>query len=95
MIRGGAPASIHEIRQLHDLLYEGYRSRIASERKVLAILKEQWQFWRYLMPPEEQETVEQILRTRLFSDYDRLANDLFSLCKLLPESRYGHKNRVC
>ena len=95
MIRGGAPASIHEIRQLHDLLYAGYRSRISSERKVLAILKEQWQFWRYLMRPEDQETVEQILRTRLFSDYDRLTNDLFSSCKLLRESRYGHKIGVC
>ena len=95
MIRGGAPAAVREIKQLHDLLYAGYQSRISSERKVLAILKEQWQFWRYLMSPEDQKTVEQILRTRLFCDYERLTDDLFSTCNLLHESRYGQKKGAC
>ena len=95
MIRGGAPAKIQEIKALHDLLFEGYCRIIPSERKVLAILKEQWQFWRYLMGPEDQKTVEQILRVRLFSDYEKLTDALFSSCRLLTESRYGQKNGAC
>ena len=95
MIRGGVPAGAGEIKILHDLLFDGYCRIIPSERKVLAILKEQWQFWRYLMGAEDQKTVEQILRVRIFRDYEKLTEDLFSSCRLLGESRYGQKNGDC
>ena len=95
MIRGGAPAAADEIRALHDLLFEGYRREIGSERKVLAIMKEQWQFWRYLMSRQERQQVDRVLRTRSFDEYRSLTEPLFSSLELLRESVYGQKNGAC
>ncbi len=92
--RGGRPASADELREMHELLFKGYRRRIPSDRKVLSLMKEHWQFWRYLMSEEEHEAVNVILHTTDVRQYMTLSESLFSRCFLLSESQYGIKMHV-
>ena len=76
-IRGGAPLTAKELRQLHDGILEGYCACILGEVNVLHKMKELWNYWACLFP-EDKKGVKALRKSRDLAGYRRAAEAILA-----------------
>ena len=74
--RGGAPADREELRQFHDLVYDGYRRTMSGDRAVLAHMKELWSYLLFSFAGRERY-VRRFRKVRVRGEYEELVDELF------------------
>lgn len=76
-LKGGAPASVSEIRKFHDLLYEGYCREMSGDRTILFKMKEMWS---YLAPsfPESKKYAKKIKKCEKCRAYEAVVEEFFA-----------------
>lgn len=86
-LRGGAPASMDELRQFHALLWEGYRAMMPGPKPALARMKEVWSYLLFLFADRDR-LLKSIRKATRPEDYEAAVAAVFRCGTLLPESRF-------
>lgn len=77
-LHGGPPLQASELTLFHDRLLAGYDERMAGSKKVLSLMKEQWQYWRLGFAGETRALTDRLLRVTDRDLYLKLVNEIFA-----------------
>ena len=80
-LTGGKGIGEEELREFHDLVYDGYRQIISGDRNVLFRMKE---LWAYMIDRFEDKGKygKKIKKSEKLSVYEACVEELFSSCSL-------------
>lgn len=89
-IQGGLPVSKEELRNFHDMIYEGYCKEMSGDRTVLYKMKE---FWAYLIPAftESRKYAKKIRKVEKRAVYEKIIDELF-INEDLTKSRFSFRS---
>lgn len=76
-LRGGAPASLSELREYHDRLLAAYRQRLSGDQPVLHRM---WELWAWLIArfPGGEDCLKRMRKARNLADYQAAVDTLFA-----------------
>jgi tRNA-dihydrouridine synthase len=75
-ISGGKKLQREELWLFHEAIMEGYEAIMGNNPKVISLMKEQWRYFREVLPEEEQQAVTDILHTNDRTDFLRKTRQL-------------------
>ncbi|MEY8336749.1 tRNA-dihydrouridine synthase family protein [Lachnospiraceae bacterium 62-35] len=80
-LTGGMRIRREELREFHDLVYDGYRQIILEDRNVLFRMKELWAYMTALFE-DKGKCGKKIRKSQKLSAYEACVEELFSTCSL-------------
>ena len=86
-ISGGGRASRAELREFHDLIYDGCARDFGNENVTVPRMKELWSYLRFQFAPCERE-YKRLAKTRHPDDYLAAAHDILANVPLAGDGHY-------